>query len=393
MKIRRSGLSIVLAAALLAACGGGDPYVPGTTPPAGAPTSKITFTSVVSFGDSLSDVGTYAPATSLTGNGAAPYFGGRFTNNSATSTVWVENIAKSLGLPLTPHEVGFAGQSVKCPAAAVAALANSCTAYGQGGARVTDPNGIGKSGGALTVPVKTQIANHLARFGNFKGTELVLMLGGPNDVFIAFETFAATAGKVQDEATAGKHTADQASALLLNAQLAAQATMKQAAEELSGYIKSELLGKGAKYVAVGNLPDSAATPFGATVPANVRPVLTGLSEIFNLWLAEGLANQPVQIIDLFTFFKDPVANPAKYGLTNITVPTCDAAKINAITRGAITNGTALFCSSTPGVPFNGLRTGADVNTWYFSDAVHPTTGGHKIFSDEVLRQLRSFGWL
>ena len=72
---------------------------------------------------------------------------------------------------MTPAEVGFNGQSVKCPAAANPAFATTCTGYGQGGARVTDPNGIGHNPdgtGALTVPIKTQIANHLARFGSFR---------------------------------------------------------------------------------------------------------------------------------------------------------------------------------------------------------------------------------
>lgn len=187
MNTRRTWLSAASAAALsallLAACGGGDdPQLPGTLGTSGAPTTKGTFTAVVSFGDSLSDVGAYAPATSLSGTGAAPYFGGKFTTNGATGTVWVENLATSLGLLVTPHEVGFAGSSVKCPAAANPALAGTCTGYSQGGARVTDPNGIGKSGGALTVPVKTQIANHLGRFGNFKAGDLITVFAGNNDV-------------------------------------------------------------------------------------------------------------------------------------------------------------------------------------------------------------------
>ena len=45
--------------------------------------------------------------------------------------------------------------------------------------------------------------------------------------------------------------------------------------------------------------------------------------------------------------------------------------------GAVTDGTSLFCNATPGVPYNGLRAGADVDTWLFADSVHPTTGGHK----------------
>ena len=43
-----------------------------------------------------------------------------------------------------------------------------------------------------------------------------------------------------------------------------------------------------------------------------------------------------------------------------------------ITGGAVTDGSSLFCNATPGAPFNGLRAGADVNTWQFADGVHPT---------------------
>jgi phospholipase/lecithinase/hemolysin len=166
------GLSTSLA---LAGCGGGD----NDTPSTGAPTTPGAFTAVVSFGDSLSDVGTYTPATSLAGTGTAPYFGGRFTTNGAGATTWVENLATSLGIALTPAEVGFDGKSVKCPAAGLdPSLAGSCTAYGQGGARVTNPFGIGHNAdgsGALTVPVVTQMANHLARFTSFKNSDLVLV--------------------------------------------------------------------------------------------------------------------------------------------------------------------------------------------------------------------------
>ena len=392
MKHLRLGAVAGIALALLAACGGGDPYVPGTGSPNGAPTTKGNFTSLVSFGDSLSDAGAYAPATSLTGNGAAPYFGGKFTTNGATGTVWVENLAKTLGLTLTPAEVGFAGSSVKCPAAANPSLAGTCTAYGQGGSRVTDPNGIGKSGGALTVPMSTQIANHLARFGSFKATDLVVVFGGNNDVFVQSSVLSAKATQIQADAAAGKITVDQASALLLDAQTAAQAELKTAASALAGYVKDQILAKGAKYVMVWNLPDSSQTPFGSTLSASGRATLTGLVDIFNLWLREGLKDQPVQLVDANAIFRDVYTNPAKYGFVNNTVPACDATKIAAITGGAVTDGSSLFCNSTAGAPYNGIRAGADVNTWQFADGVHPTTGGHKALSDVAVKLLQSYGW-
>lgn len=393
MKSIRTWALTAVAAALLAACGGSEPDVPGTGQPAGAPTTRGTFTAVVSFGDSLSDVGAYSPATSLTGNGQAPYFGGKFTTNGPGGTVWVENVAATLGIITTAAEVGFAGTSVRCPAAANPALANTCTSYGQGGSRVTDANGIGRTTGALTVPMKTQIANHLARFSSFKDSDLILIWGGNNDAFIQFGAFSAAATQIQTDAAAGRISASEANVRLFQAQTAAQGEMKKAALELAGYVKTEVLAKGGRYVAVFNLPDSTLTPFGSTLPASAKPVLTALVDTFNLWLQDGLTGAAVKIIDQNTPGKDVYARPAAYGIVNNQLPACSAAKIAAITGGAVTDGSSLFCNSTAGVPFNGLVTGADVNTWQFADGVHPTPGGHKIISNYVLAQLRSFGWI
>jgi len=144
---------------------------------------------------------------------------------------------------------------------------------------------------------------------------------------------------------------------------------------------------------VMTLSDIVDTPLGNSLPAEVRPVLTGLSQVFNLWLREGLTGQPVQIIDTFALLKDAYANPGTFGIVNNTVPACDPAKISAITGGQVTDGSSLFCNATPGAPYNGLRTDADVNTWQFADSFHPTSGGHKVLGDVFLAQLQSFGWL
>ena len=276
MKTIRQWAAAGIAGALLSACGGGDPTVAGSGSPSGAPTSKGTFTAVVSFGDSLSDLGAY---------------------------------------------------------------------------------------------------------------------GGNNDAFVQFSAFTTKATQIQTDAAAGKLTADQANLALFNAQTAAQAEMKLAAQQLVGYVQTQILAKGGKYVAVMNLPDSTKTPFGGTLPASVKPVLTGLVDVFNLWLRDGLTNQPVLLIDANALVADTYANYATYGLTNVTTPACDATKISALTGGKVTDGSSLFCNGTTGSPLNGLTTGASVTTWLFADGVHPTTGGHKLFSDAVLKQLRTAGWI
>ena len=398
-------LSAIASAALLAACGGSDSPVvatPSGSGPSGAPTTPGTFARVVSFGDSLSDLGTYAPATSLAGTGAPPFFGGRFTTNGyntyasasqqSTGTVWPEVVAASIGKVITAHEVGFAGQSVKCPvAAAVPALAYSCTGYGQGGARVTDPSGIGKSGGALTVPMVTQVANHIAKFGNFTAADLIFVYGGNNDVFIQHGSFMAIAGLTKADLAAGKITAAQADAAIAASRAGALSEMQNAANQL-GALVGNIVAKGGKYVAVMNLPDSSLTPYGGTLTADNKALLSELSAAFNGWLNSALTGMPVKVIDARSITAGVLANPAASGFTNITVPTCDATKISAITGGKVTDGSSLFCNKSAGVPFNGIRTGADTTTWLFADGVHPTTGGHIAFGQSVVAAIHSFGW-
>ncbi len=410
MKQVRIGLMSLVTAALLAACGGGDAPVPGTGAPAGAPTTKGSFKSLVSFGDSLSDVGTYAPATSLTGDGKPPYIGGKFSTNldGNLGTIWVENLATQLALPVVkPAEVGFAGTSVKCPVSVVAA----CTGYGQGGARVTSANGYHKEAGFLTVPVVTQIANHLASAGSFKDSDLIFVWAGDNDLFMQIDPLVAgsfgaaaqtvlaaaraAATQVQIDAAAGKISADDAKAELaaitadasrkvFGALTTGQEAMKMAAQELAGYVRDQILAKGGKYVVVVTPVDIAITPKGVALDATSRGYGTTLVDTFKLWLRDGLTGQPVQWIDANTVLSTIAANASANGLVNVTNTACDAAK---------THGSSLFCNGTPGAPYNGLAAGADVNTWLFADDVHPTTGGHKAISNRFYDQLKAFGWI
>ncbi|HEY6134301.1 MAG TPA: hypothetical protein VIW70_10000, partial [Rubrivivax sp.] len=169
-----SALSVVAGAVLLVACGGSE--------------DELKIGKIVSFGDSLSDLGTYALAASLSGTGQPPFFGGRFTtnthtgytaaSNTNTANLWVDWVAARVGVPITQAVLGFttpAGTTViPCPASlSNPALAGSCTGYGQGGSRVTDPNGINKDKGALTFPVVTQVARHLSSFTSFGSDDIV----------------------------------------------------------------------------------------------------------------------------------------------------------------------------------------------------------------------------
>jgi len=355
-------------AILLAACGGSGSE------------QTLSIGKVVSFGDSLSDLGTYTPATSLATPPAGPYFGGKFTtntytgytaaSNTSTANLWIEWVASRVGVAITPAEVGIFGQSQKCPAAANPALAGSCTGYGQGGARVTDPNGIGKPL-ALTVPMVTQVANHLAKFGGFASNDLVFVWGGNNDAFIQLGTVAA--GAITPAA--------------------AVANMQTAATDLANLVKTQILAKGATRVAVLTLPDASTTPGYSGYPSATKALLSQLSGEFNNTLVTALSGSNARIIDMRTPIADFAANPAKYGFTNATSQACDKTKISAITAGQVTSGSSLFCNATAGAAFNGLTAGASASTWAFADDVHPTTGGHKVLADIVVQKLKDFAWI
>jgi outer membrane lipase/esterase len=377
---RRWHFSTLAAAALIVAgCGGGDTEAPLAT-------------RVIAFGDSLTDVGTYTPATSLTPTpGAAPYFGGKWTTNTFTeyalapagatrrantnnANIWVEWIATRLGVAITPAEVGFGPTRVPCPAQA-SGLAATCTGYAQGGSRVTDPNGIGRTSGALTIPMVDQIASQNTRSvpgfkTGFESGDIVFVFGGNNDVFAQFGAVAQ-----------GLPPADAVIAI------------QTAGTELATLVKNEILAKGATRVAVLTLQDSAATPAFSGLPAENKAFLSSLSAAFNTALTTGLSGSGAQIIDARALAAATLANPAAVGITNTTNPACDPAKISAITGGVVTNGSSLFCNASAGVPFNGIAAGASASTYLFADGVHPTTAGHKVFADQVWTKLKEFGWV
>lgn len=84
------GLSLGLMAVLSAACGnqGGSGATAGNNDPATGATTKASFRNVYSFGDSLSDTGTFNIAKGVQ----------RFTVNGTGSKVWVELLAEKYGI-------------------------------------------------------------------------------------------------------------------------------------------------------------------------------------------------------------------------------------------------------------------------------------------------------
>ncbi|KQQ87298.1 SGNH/GDSL hydrolase family protein [Massilia sp. Leaf139] len=190
----------LLTAAALAACG-------GTGSSGGDQTHAVTFSQQVSFGDSLSDVGTYkVGAIAAAGGGTFTINGDNTSVNPAyTGKNWTEVLAAELNLPKPcAAQTGLQGVDNANPAldfnVPVVNYAN-CYNYAQGGSRVTDPIGShhrtnDPQVGQLTVPLVTQIANHLAKpnvNGKFSGTELVTVMSGGNDVLMQLGALSAGA--------------------------------------------------------------------------------------------------------------------------------------------------------------------------------------------------------
>ena len=212
----------VLTAAVLAGCGGSS---------GGDQTLKVKYSAQVSFGDSLSDVGSYAVGT------VAKLGGGKFTINGDNTKInpeltgknWTEHLAAQFGLPAPcAAETGLEGNAaqgffvprVKHP---------GCYGYAMGGSRVTNPIGpnnaaTGSALGALTVPVAIQIQNHLAATGGkFSGTEAVFVMAGGNDVL--YQLGALQAGATAAGNAAGATAGAQAFVTNLATALAAGATV------------------------------------------------------------------------------------------------------------------------------------------------------------------------
>lgn len=229
----------LLAAAAVSACGGSDN---GTSPSAQA--LKTQFSSMVSFGDSLSDVGTYAVGTIKAAGGGKFTINGNNTAINATLTGknWTELMATQFGLPAPcAAQTGLDGDPAKGFSVPVVHHAN-CFSYAQGGARVSNPIGpehklTGSALGLLTVPVVTQVSNHLAKTGGkFSGTEVVFVTAGGNDALALLGQLTAGATKVGQEAgaAAGAKVGNETFISTLVGLLASGATNPQTAAQVIG---------------------------------------------------------------------------------------------------------------------------------------------------------------
>jgi phospholipase/lecithinase/hemolysin len=373
-------IAALFSAALIAGCGGDD---------------KVQFGSVVSFGDSVSDAGSYQVGT------IAALGGGKFTVNGPDGLTWTEVLARQVGVPAQ-----CAAQTGMLPnngvtGAPVQNFAN-CFNYAQGSSRVsssgTGPNGVAlqtafgeQNLGFMAISLKAQIENHLAKTGgSFGPIDLVTVNAGGNDIFmqlgavgsafgggaaaVATGTVAGWSNATLDAVARGGQDAVNA------ASAAAVGAMAQAGAELAGYVKSMIVGKGARYVLVRNLGDPNLTAYGATLDDATKGLVTAMTQAFNTQLEDGLAGTSAVILfDDYDFSQSVVANPASYGFSNITVQSCGP---NAFGNP---NGASIVCNT-------GNLIAGDTSRYAFADSVHPTPYAHQVAADVAMQLMRDAGW-
>ncbi|OUL80229.1 SGNH/GDSL hydrolase family protein, partial [Paraburkholderia hospita] len=152
--------------ALLAACSGNGGGGSASNNPAGG-----IHLQTVSFGDSLSDVGTYAPLATAVG-------GGRFTTNPGQ--VWTQLVAQYYGDTLgAAFTIGFDHHLSP----------QGGFGYAEGGSTVATPANLNDFLvdviGNIEMPVNQQVSSYLAAHGSFNAGQLVLVWAGANDVLRA----------------------------------------------------------------------------------------------------------------------------------------------------------------------------------------------------------------
>jgi cholinesterase len=248
------------------------------------------YSSVIVYGDSLSDDGNLFALTTLlfgTGSPPAPYSNGRFSNGP----VAVEQLAGLLGSPLLDFAYG----------GATTGLGNQA------------------DGGSQTSLGPAHIPGMLAELAAFPpppalvSTSLFVVWGGAND----FEIGGSVTVAIAD----------------IDA------------------IVAQLQALGATHILVPGLPDLGLTPEFMGQP--LQPAATLFSEQFNAGLLATLPSG-VTYFDTFDLLNSIVANPASYGLTNVTQSCFD--------------GVDAPCSNP--------------SQYLFWDDIHPTTTADAILAEQ-----------
>jgi outer membrane lipase/esterase len=373
-----------IALALLAACGGGggDASAPAAAAPAAA---SVPIARVFVAGDSLADVGTFGLKATVqsASNAAAGY------------PIYPELVAASLGAGKLCNAFSSTdGRSFTTHA--------GCTDFAVGGAQVVNP--ITRGGSQLPLSLENQLkAAVAANGGSWRAGDLVVVDAGANDAAGLADAYVGALGGGADEAVFLALLGQQLSASAIAEALAkpngdsvaAGLYMQRLAQTYWDTVRANTLDKGATRVALLNVPDITLTPrlrniaagvaatdgaaAGTAFQAALRQWIVG----FNTELARLVAGESrVALVPYFDDFTAQNTDPAAFGLTNVTDPSCPPA-------GDFATCTDAALDAAP--PAAGLGAGW-WKTWAFSDSFHPSPRGHELLAATVNRAVARAGW-
>lgn len=244
---------------------------------ASAPAEAGPYSSLVVFGDSLSDngnnfaAGLYNPLQIITGNGYVPsdtYASHVYSNGP----VWASDFAAMIGVPLLPSLAGG-------------------TDFAFGGATTGTP---GPGPGGFPFSLLAQAGQYLGATNNHaSATALYVIAGGGNDARAAL-------GAIGNGANLGATVALTATSFAANV----------------GSIVDSLQAAGAQHIIVWDAPNLGLAP--AVVAGGAAPLGTFLAGAMNAALAARLTGEAgVSTFDIFGLGTQISINPALYGFTNV----------------------------------------------------------------------------
>lgn len=284
--------------------------------------SALAFSNVFIFGDSLSDSGNNGIVTGFPGGVPQAVTSDFFTTplpyapagTYSDGPVWATSFAAGLGLSAVPSLAGG-------------------TNFAFGGARAAVDGG-GFSG--FPFSATTQVGQFLgATGGNAPSDALYVVAIGGNDARAALESLGPSPSLAQVVSTISN-------------------TSNQFAINV-GNILDTLQGAGAQNIIVWNAPNLALVPAVAGQGAAVAGLAGLLAQSMNDALAYRLSFETgVFTFDISSLMNRVVADPAAFGLTNVT---------NACVTGICT----------------------DPSTHLYWDGIHPSAAGHRIIAGEMLQ--------
>ena len=159
---------------------------------------------------------------------------------------------------------------------------------------------------------------------------------------------------------------------------AAVAAMAQAGTETADLVKTEIIGKGANYVVVNNLPDFANTPVGKEQTPQIHALLVTMVDAYNARLKAGVSGEAKALyVDLYAISHDQITNPGPYGLSNTSTPACGP---------NVLDDSALGCTGQNVIA-------GDISHYMFADDRHPTPYEYSLIAKFVAKEMIVRGWL